>query len=69
MQQPAVACAFDVNSYTLTGCFVFAVCLDPDPARRATAAKLGADLIVDPSEPGFQEKIQDFCGGPEAAVR
>ena len=37
------------------------VCVDPDPARRAMAERLGADLVVDPTVPGYRELVQDFC--------
>ena len=45
------------------------VCVDPDPARRATATRLGADLVVDPAAPGFREVVQDFCGGDTASAK
>lgn len=44
------------------------VCVDPDPARRAMAELLGADLVVDPTVPGYREIVQDFCGGDSASV-
>lgn len=45
------------------------VCVDPDPARRAAATRLGADLVVDPTAPGFEEVVQDFCGGDTASEK
>ena len=40
-----------------------------DPARRAMATLLGADLVVDPTEPGYREAVQDFCGGETASEK
>ena len=40
-----------------------------DPARRAMATLLGADLVVDPTEPGYKETVQDFCGGDTASEK
>ena len=45
------------------------VCVDPDPARRAMAERLGADLGVDPAVPGYLELVQDFCGGDTASEK
>eukprot|EP01051_Picozoa_sp_SAG22_P020567 SAG22_NODE_4208_length_1345_cov_1.556180_1_plen_385_part_00 len=52
-------------------CYGFqSVCVDPDPARRAMATKLGAGLVVDPNALDFRETVQDYCspdGGASAA--
>ena len=40
-----------------------------DPARRAMATLLGADLVVDPTEPGYKETVQDFCGDTASEKR
>ena len=33
------------------------------------ATLLGADLVVDPTEPGYREAVQDFCGGETASEK
>ncbi|GHA39217.1 oxidoreductase [Devosia pacifica] len=39
------------------------VALDPIAERRAFAASLGADLVLDPLDPQAGDKIQEFSGG------
>jgi threonine dehydrogenase-like Zn-dependent dehydrogenase len=41
------------------------VCIDPDPARRAMAKKLGGDLVLSPFDGDFEERVAQFCGGAE----
>lgn len=39
------------------------VALDPIAERRRFAEQLGADLALDPTDPGAPDKIRDFSGG------
>jgi threonine dehydrogenase-like Zn-dependent dehydrogenase len=46
------------------------VVVEPDPARRRLAQRLGAHLAIDAAEPGWQEAIQAALGtpGPDLTV-
>ena len=37
--------------------------IDLDDRRRTIAAEMGADLVVDPSDPGMQERVVAFLDG------
>jgi threonine dehydrogenase-like Zn-dependent dehydrogenase len=39
------------------------VAVDPRPERRCTAARIGADLVLDPADPGFADTAMSRSGG------
>lgn len=60
---------FAVQFAKLSGACPVMAC-DFSPERRALAQKLGADLVFDPREPDFIQKVKDATNGkgPEAVV-
>ncbi len=45
------------------------IAADPDPARRETALKMGADIALDPFAPGFITDVKRYTdGGVKAAI-
>ena len=60
---------FAVQLARLSGAYPVMAC-DFSPERRALALQLGADLVFDPGEPDFIEKVKAATGGkgPECVV-
>ena len=53
---------FSVQFLRLNGAYPV-IAVDPNPARRELALKLGADFAFDPTEPDFPEKVKALTGG------
>ena len=44
------------------------IAADPVKERRELALKLGADVVLDPTEEDFCQKIKDLCGGVNVCI-
>lgn len=44
------------------------IAADPVKERRDLALKLGADIVLDPAEEGFSQKVKDICGGVNVCI-